>query len=186
MKAGKFDSVEQIIKSELVEYTHRNKIIKIADRHGWDVVKEYTIHPLPDNNDDAVKLHAAINQTTRRRSRRMIDRTRQISQADLLFVDNTNKLQQKQAHNNLHFNQDFVPNGTSRDTLPDNVRTRIDSLLHESRPALQLQLQQTLPSHPNNSRKDQVEYDLNFFDLKCECEIKIGTPSLKGKLKEAG
>jgi hypothetical protein len=66
---------------------------------------------------------------------RMIVRTSHISQADLLFVNNTSKLQQKHAHNNLHFNQDHVPNGTSWYTLTDNVRTRIHSLLQENRPA---------------------------------------------------
>jgi hypothetical protein len=46
---------EDIIKSEISQIGQRNKIIKIADRHGWDVVKEYTIHPLVEDNDDAVK-----------------------------------------------------------------------------------------------------------------------------------
>ena len=60
-------SAENIIRSELGEYKERNKIIKIGDRHGWDVVKEYTILPLADDNDDAAKLRAAINRATRKR-----------------------------------------------------------------------------------------------------------------------
>ena len=122
----------------------------------------------------------------------MIIRTRQISQAvattggcnnnhtieEICRNSNQVTLPQKQAHNNLHFNQDHVLNVTSRDTLPDNVRTRIDSLLQESRPTPQLQLQQTLPSHPNNPRKDQVEYDLIvFFTLNENVKLK-GVPHL--------
>jgi hypothetical protein len=55
------------IKSEISQIGQRNKIIKIADRHGWDVVKEYPIHPLADDNDDAVKFRATFNRANRRR-----------------------------------------------------------------------------------------------------------------------
>ena len=47
----------------------RNKIIQIADRHGWDEVKEYSIPPLADDNEDAVKLRAAINMATRKHAK---------------------------------------------------------------------------------------------------------------------
>lgn len=67
LQSRNYDSAEDIFKSEISQIGQRNKIIKIADRHGWDVVKEYTIHPLADNNDDAVKLRAAINRANRRR-----------------------------------------------------------------------------------------------------------------------
>ena len=56
LQSRKYDSAEDVIKSEISQIGQRNKIIKIADRHGWDVVKEYTIHPLADDNDDAAKL----------------------------------------------------------------------------------------------------------------------------------
>jgi hypothetical protein len=64
-----FEAAELIIKSELNEITQRNKIIKIADRHGWDVVKEYYIPHLADDNEDAVKLRAAINRAIRKRAK---------------------------------------------------------------------------------------------------------------------
>jgi hypothetical protein len=67
LQSRKYDTADDIIKSEISQIGQRNKIIKIADRHGWDVVKEYTIHPLADDNDDAVKLRAAINRANRRR-----------------------------------------------------------------------------------------------------------------------
>jgi hypothetical protein len=57
LQSRKYDSAEDAIKSEISQIGQRNKIIKIADRHGWDVVKEYTIHPLADENDDAVIRH---------------------------------------------------------------------------------------------------------------------------------
>jgi hypothetical protein len=67
LQSRNYDSVEDVIKSEISQIGQRNKIIKIADRHGWDVVKEYAIHPLVDDNDDAVKPRATINIANRRR-----------------------------------------------------------------------------------------------------------------------
>jgi hypothetical protein len=37
----------------------RNKIIRIADKYGWDVVEEYVDEPLSDSTDDATKLRQA-------------------------------------------------------------------------------------------------------------------------------
>jgi hypothetical protein len=38
----------------------RNKIVRIADKYGWDVVQEYQDDPLTDDADDASKLRQAI------------------------------------------------------------------------------------------------------------------------------
>jgi hypothetical protein len=38
----------------------RNKILNIADKHGWDTVQEYLDSPLADDKDDAANLHTAI------------------------------------------------------------------------------------------------------------------------------
>jgi hypothetical protein len=40
-----------LINSELDTLRQRNKILKIADRHGWDTVNEYLDDPLADNNE---------------------------------------------------------------------------------------------------------------------------------------
>ena len=37
----------------------RNKIIRIADKYGWDIVEEYVDDPLTDSTDDATKLRQA-------------------------------------------------------------------------------------------------------------------------------
>jgi hypothetical protein len=56
----KFDDTRALINSELDTLRQRNKILKIADRHGWDTVNEYLDDPLADNNEDARKLRGAI------------------------------------------------------------------------------------------------------------------------------
>ena len=62
--------VFEIIAEQKVALTQRNKILKIADRHGWDTVNEYLDDPLADNNDDAIKLRYAVNRATRKRNYR--------------------------------------------------------------------------------------------------------------------
>ncbi|XP_062581906.1 uncharacterized protein LOC134243689 [Saccostrea cucullata] len=58
------------IEKEIGELRQRNKILKIADRHGWDTVNEYLDDPLADNNDDAVKLRGAVSRAVRKRNYR--------------------------------------------------------------------------------------------------------------------
>lgn len=105
LQSRNYETAEDIIKSEISQIGQRNKIIKIADRHGWDVVKEYTIHPLADDNDDAVKLRVAINRANRRRPK-PYDRSVQPTFADVesFFVANINQQRQKLARNRQHFN----------------------------------------------------------------------------------
>lgn len=47
---------ETTIDKEIVELPQRNIILKIADKHGWDTVKEYLDDQLADNNDDCDKV----------------------------------------------------------------------------------------------------------------------------------
>ena len=46
----------------------RNKILKIADRHGWDTVKDYLDSPSADDKEDASDLRGAISRANRKRS----------------------------------------------------------------------------------------------------------------------
>jgi hypothetical protein len=43
--------------------------LKIADRHGWDTVREYSDDPLADDEEDAVKLRGAISRANRKTRR---------------------------------------------------------------------------------------------------------------------
>ncbi|XP_021348506.1 uncharacterized protein LOC110447257 isoform X2 [Mizuhopecten yessoensis] len=62
-----FSQTKDIVKEERVALKQRNKLLKIADRHGWDTVHEYMDDPLADDNDDAVKLRAAVGRAVRKR-----------------------------------------------------------------------------------------------------------------------
>ena len=68
IQSDHFEEAEDVIKSEFGEFKERNKHLKIADRHGWDTVREYTLHPLADDNDDAAKLHIDIARESRKRT----------------------------------------------------------------------------------------------------------------------
>jgi hypothetical protein len=68
IQSGHNEDTEDVVKSEISEIRQRNKLIKIADRHGWDTVREYTLHPLADDNEDATKLRTAIARASRKRN----------------------------------------------------------------------------------------------------------------------
>ena len=60
LKFQKLTEATEIISSEKEVLKKRNKILKIADKHGWDTVREYLDSPLADNKEDASDLRAAI------------------------------------------------------------------------------------------------------------------------------
>ena len=70
VKVNDLEKAEQTIEKEITELRQRNKILKIADRHGWDTVNEYLDDPLADNNEDAVKLRGAVYRAARKRNYR--------------------------------------------------------------------------------------------------------------------
>ncbi|XP_053385369.1 uncharacterized protein LOC123546311 [Mercenaria mercenaria] len=61
------DLVKSTATKEIDELKQRNKLLKIADKHGWDTVREYTDNPLADNSEDAANLRAAIARAMRNR-----------------------------------------------------------------------------------------------------------------------
>ena len=60
--------VQAIIQSELDALNQRNKVLKIADRHGWDTVHEYMDDRQADSVEDAAKLRSAIIRASRKRT----------------------------------------------------------------------------------------------------------------------
>jgi hypothetical protein len=68
IKLNKLNAVYDILTEEQTILRKRNKILKIADRHGWDMVKEYLDSPLADDKEDASDLRAIISRANRKRS----------------------------------------------------------------------------------------------------------------------
>lgn len=54
------EAIKSIIVSEISELKQRNMLLKIANKHGWDTVREYANNPLADDKDDYSKLRSAI------------------------------------------------------------------------------------------------------------------------------
>ncbi|CAC5361265.1 unnamed protein product [Mytilus coruscus] len=67
IKFNSLDAASRLISEEKETLRKRNKILKIADKHGWDTVQEYLDSPLADNKDDAVNLRSAIARANSRR-----------------------------------------------------------------------------------------------------------------------
>ncbi|XP_061167508.1 uncharacterized protein LOC133176401 [Saccostrea echinata] len=68
IQEGDFTKTTAVIAEEKTALQQRNKILKIADRHGWDTVHEYLDDPLADNTEDAAKLRYAVGRAARKRS----------------------------------------------------------------------------------------------------------------------
>ena len=51
--AGDFSGAIETLKSEKEAFRQRNKILRIADKHGWDTVKEYVDSDIADSSEDA-------------------------------------------------------------------------------------------------------------------------------------
>lgn len=63
-----------LISSEKEAIRQRNKILKIADKHGWDTVKEYVDSDITDNSEDAAKLRSAISRAASKKRKTPYDR----------------------------------------------------------------------------------------------------------------
>ena len=70
-----FEDAKSVIKSEVSALRQRNKILKIADKHGWDTLHEYLDDPLADDNEDATRLRGAIIRAGRKRKRPVAQRS---------------------------------------------------------------------------------------------------------------
>lgn len=67
---GNLAKAALVINEEEAALQQPNKILKIADRHGWDTVHEYLDDPLADGTEDAAKLRYAMGRATRKRAYR--------------------------------------------------------------------------------------------------------------------
>ncbi|CAC5401129.1 unnamed protein product [Mytilus coruscus] len=67
LSRGSVEEVFELIDSEKKALSHRNKLLRIADRHGWGTAKEYSDSDLTDNSEDASKLRAAIFRASKKR-----------------------------------------------------------------------------------------------------------------------
>ena len=170
----KFDDTRALINSELDTLRQRNKILKIADRHGWDTVSEYLDDPLADNNEDASKLRGAIVRAGRKRKRPGFQNSsgfnpknffRGFSQASTVK------------------NQFNTPNPSNLACFYCKRLGHLQESAHSSyvqRPNPPQQLQQPCHQHNLNLEgSEQVEYNLVYNSYEYEQSVE----SVKGRLK---
>lgn len=75
IQEGNLAKAALVIIEEKAALQQRNKILKIADRHGWDTILEYLDDPLADGTEDAAKIRYAMGPAARKRAfrRRLYD-----------------------------------------------------------------------------------------------------------------
>ncbi|CAC5421229.1 unnamed protein product [Mytilus coruscus] len=67
LSRGSVEEIFELIDSEKKALSRRNKLLRIADRHGWGTTKAYSNSDLTDNSEDASKLRAAIFRASKKR-----------------------------------------------------------------------------------------------------------------------
>jgi hypothetical protein len=75
IKIKDLTAASKLLTEEREILRKRNKILEIADKHGWDTVQEYLDSPLADDKDDPANLRTAIARATTKRRSKPYDRT---------------------------------------------------------------------------------------------------------------
>lgn len=70
LKSNNVESAIDALNSVVKDLNKRNKVVRIADKYGWDVVQEYQDDPITDDADDATKLRQAIFRAKKRNNNR--------------------------------------------------------------------------------------------------------------------
>lgn len=150
VQSNRCEDAEVAIRSELEEIQQRNKLIKIADRHGWDTVREYTLHPLADNNEDAAKIRSAIARASRKRwsAKPYERRSPPISTATGTGRGQNQLFRSKQGFNNNNNNSYFAPGSCFICNLPG----------HFAKHCPYANRQSTTRTTPSATESRQVEY----------------------------
>lgn len=64
--SGDFSGITDLISSEKEAIRQRNKILRIADKHGWGTVKDYVDSDIADNSEDAARLRTFYHFKSRK------------------------------------------------------------------------------------------------------------------------
>jgi hypothetical protein len=76
LEKNRTEAAIDTLRLSVTQLNKRNKIVRIADKYGWDVVQEYQDDPLTDDADDASKLRQAIFRAKKRsNNKKPYDRT---------------------------------------------------------------------------------------------------------------
>ena len=59
LRSANFNGITDLISSEKEAIRQRNKILRIADKHGWGAVKECVDSDIADNSEDPARLRFA-------------------------------------------------------------------------------------------------------------------------------
>ncbi|CAG2239690.1 unnamed protein product [Mytilus edulis] len=149
-------------KSEILsefKKTQRNKILKIADRHGCDTVHEYLDDPLADSVEDASKLRTAVNVQLTSLTAEVV--AGEVSILENFFVASAKNLDPEMTTTvskttpSSSTTTDCAFNAKDQDTLPVSVPSKhVPSVVpSQHQPLLQV-------LHPCLNEK--VEYDIEF------------------------
>ncbi|XP_062581176.1 uncharacterized protein LOC134242979 [Saccostrea cucullata] len=67
VERGEFSGIEKLITDSVSKIKEQKKVIRIADKYGWDVAREYKDDPITDNSEDNQRLRQAEQRAKRKR-----------------------------------------------------------------------------------------------------------------------
>lgn len=67
VQRGDLDDTHKIIVESISKIKEQQKVIRIADKYGWDVAREYKDDPITDNSEDSQRLRQAEQRAKRKR-----------------------------------------------------------------------------------------------------------------------
>ncbi|VDI24886.1 Hypothetical predicted protein [Mytilus galloprovincialis] len=76
IERGSLEAALKLLGDSEKALKERNKVIRIADKYGWDVVEEYMDDPLTENSEDATKLRQAETRAKAKRRDKARDKQR--------------------------------------------------------------------------------------------------------------
>ena len=74
LKRGSVSSARALLEKANEAIKERNKVLRIADKYGWDTAEEYVDDPITDGADDATKLRQAEYRAKMKRKDKLRDR----------------------------------------------------------------------------------------------------------------
>ncbi|XP_063404348.1 uncharacterized protein LOC134687819 [Mytilus trossulus] len=168
----------EVLAEEKETLRKRNKIVKIADKHGWDTVNEYLDSTLADDKDDAANLRSAIASASRKGKvqNRMIGPAINLQKVEInstqriFFVGLVKTVDSEKMQVSRRTDPGNASIAINKDISPDTVHSRQVRQQQSARP------QRNKKSHSKEPTLDEdttngVEYNFDFIN---NYEIKSG------------
>jgi hypothetical protein len=184
IKIKDLTAASKLLTEEREILRKRNRILKIADKHGWDTVQEYLDSPLADDKDDAANLRTAMTgqQTEPIYQTSSHHAVEQSSMLGIFFVALASSTETAVGDNNNSLLEN-VSTVINKDTTLDSSPLKVpQQQRHSELPRNRHQRHSDDSIISTKTTVNEVEYN---FDIDINYEVKSGNNlvNVKGSLQ---